>query len=107
MEKLLIGLLATTLYGVVISFGLGRKLDDEVVTRPLVVAGGVLIVIGSYAWYRVDAALFVELFVWFASLSAPMWMRSGLLFLQEREREALARHSIDPRVGGDSYHDGA
>lgn len=107
MEKILIGLLGTTLYGVAISVGIGKRLDEELVTRPLIVAGGVLIVIGSYAWYKADPGVFVELFVWFAALSAPMWTRSGILFLQERDAAELARHRLDPRVDGDSNHDGA
>jgi hypothetical protein len=102
VEKLLIGLLAATLYAAMISVGMGRRFDDEIVTRPLVVAGGVLIVIGSYAWYKSDADILVELFIWFAALSVPMWTRSGILYLQQLDRAALARHSLS-----DSHHDGA
>lgn len=101
MEKLLIAILAATLYAALISVGIGRRFDDEVMTRPIVVAGGVLIVIGAFAWYKGDADLFAELFMWFAACSAPMWTRSGILYLQQLDRAALARHSLD------HTHDGA
>jgi hypothetical protein len=100
MEKPLIGLLAATLYAILISTQPGRRFDDEAVTRPLVVAGGVLIVIGAYAWYKADAGVFVELFMWFAGLSVPMWTRAGILYFQQADRAALARHSL-----GDDAHD--
>lgn len=102
MEMLITGLLSI-LYGIVISFGYGKRLDDNIVTRPIIVIGGVLIVLGGYAWGARDLDAFWELLKWFAAGGLPMILRSGLIFVrqqeatekaQEQEQEMIERHAI-------------
>ena len=85
MMELVITFLLSVLYGIVISVGYGKRLDDNIATRPIVVVGGVLIVIGGYAWSKGSLELLEELVIWFAVAGMPMAVRCGLIFVKQDE----------------------
>ncbi len=96
MERLIITLAAATLYAIFISNGIGRELDDRIVTRPLVVAGGVVIVILGKTWGDWQEA--GEWFLWFALASGPLLLRSAVIHIHNEQREKLARYSVSEDV---------
>lgn len=96
MERLIITVAAATLYAVSISFGMGRELDDRIVTRPLVVAGGVAIVILGKTWGDWNEA--GVWFLWFALASVPLLVRSAMIHIHNDQREKLARYSVSEDI---------
>lgn len=92
MEHIAITFAGCTLYAIAISVGLGRKLAEHQVTLPVVVAGGVLIVLIGYSWG--DWQQFADLLLWFALCSLPLLLRAAVLFVWEAERAQLDKYSV-------------
>ena len=88
--------LSSTLYAAAISVGYGKRMDDDIVTRPLVVAGGVAIVIAGYSASKRDGSIFRDLFLWFAVAALPLMLRSALLGFFKADSDALEAHRIIP-----------
>lgn len=86
--------LGSALYAAAISVGYGKRMDDDIVTRPLVVAGGVAIVIAGYSASRRDGSLFRDLFMWFAFAALPLMLRSALLGFFKADNDELEANSI-------------
>jgi len=98
MEMLFVGLLSV-LYGILISFGYGKRLDDNIVTRPFVVVVGVVIVLAGYAWEQKSIEVFWEQLKWFCVGGIPMILRTSLLFVhqqaQEEKKQEKLQNDID------------
>ena len=92
MEHLFVTVGASVLYAVAISVGYGRKLDESEVTRPLVVAGGVLIVLAGYT--RLEWQQFSELFIFFTFAAIPQMLRVAILFVRRQDAAARKAHSV-------------
>lgn len=91
---------ASGLYAVLLCYGYLRDLDEYTVTRPIVVAGGVLLVISVGTWG--DWAAFNRWFLLFGAAGIPMLLRSAFLFVIEQRTKRLSQH--DP---GATHADGA
>lgn len=92
MEQIAITVTAVSVYAVAISTGIGRKLAEEQVTLPIVVAGGVLIVLAGYSWG--DWRQFSDLLLWFALCALPLLVRAAVLHVREQERRQLQHYSV-------------
>lgn len=92
MEQIAITLAASAVYAAAISTGIGRKLAEEQVTLPIVVAGGVLIVLTGYSWG--DWQQFADLLLWFALCALPLLVRAAVLHVQEQEQARVERYSV-------------
>lgn len=98
---ILVMVLMAIVYASAISVGWGKRMDDDVATRPVILAGGVLIVIASYAWSKSNIQVFYDLLVWFSLAAIPLFIRSAILHFQQedakahqREQEELKRYSV-------------
>ena len=92
IPKELVLVAASTAYALLRSQGIGRKLDDERVSRPLVVAGGVLLTIAVWSWG--DATQMGSWFTAFAIASLPQLLEVAVTHVREREQQNVARHSV-------------
>lgn len=110
LTGLLITVLVAVIYAGLISVGYGKRMDDLIVTRPLVVAGGVLIVIVGKTWG--DWQETGEWVVWFGACSVAMWVRSAIFFFKQLDREKVEREehelellSLSRTYNGVAMHD--
>lgn len=85
-------LILTSVYAALISFGIGKELDDDPATRYLVVAGAILIVILTRTWG--DWKLAGDWLLWFVVGSIPLVVRAAILRLREKRQTALRQHRI-------------
>lgn len=85
-------LILTSIYAVLISFGIGKELDDDPATRYLVIAGAILIVILARTWGDWQEA--GDWILWFAVGSLPLVLRAAILYLREKRQAALRQHMI-------------
>lgn len=81
---------AASLYAAAISFGLLKEFNEHPSTAPLVVAGGVLLVIGIGTWGKWD--VFVQWFLLFAAGGIPMLVRGAVMHVLEQRALRLARY---------------
>jgi hypothetical protein len=92
VEGPIIALVFSTLYAVAISFGIGREMDDRVVTRPLIVAGGIVIVVIVKEWG--NWAEMGEWLLWFGAAGIPQMVRVAVLHINADKKARLIRLSV-------------
>src|SRR3990172_10407671 len=90
---------AAALYAAAISFGLLKEINQHTATAPIVVAGGVLIVIGIGTMGDWDA--FSRWFMLFAAAGIPMLLRGPVVFVLEQRAAELKQYKP-----GDSHAEG-
>lgn len=86
-EGLLIVIMASALYAIAISYGMPREMDNRIITRPIVVAGGIAIVIVVKEWGNWDAM--VTWFVWLAVSAIPQVIRVAVIHINDDKRRKL------------------
>jgi len=88
----------TTTYALLISIPIVRAVEEDMMTRWMITAGGVALVLVSAAWNGpVDM---LTLFVHFGVASVPFWIRSTVYHLEAERRRRLEDvrrgHSLQP-----------
>lgn len=99
-DGLLIVVLASALYAVAISFGMPREFDNRAITRPIIVAGGLAIVIVVKEWGDWDEM--GMWFIWLGIAAVPQVLRVAVIHVQEERKKNLQRHAIDPGKSNDN-----
>lgn len=92
MEKLAFSFLIMCLYAILISTGIGRRMDDDLVTRWIVVVGGVLIVLVPNAWGDWDSLR--GWLIAFGLNSFPLIGRAAYLYHADRRVAEIRRFGI-------------
>lgn len=97
MDGPIIVLVASTLYAIAISFGLGREMDDRIVTRPLIVAGGIAIVVFAKEWGNWQEI--GEWLLWFLAAGFPQAVRVAVLHINAEKKARLKGLSVQGTEG--------
>lgn len=92
MDGPLVALVGSTLYAVAISFGVGRDMDERTVTRPLIVAGGIAIVVLAKEWGNWREV--GEWFLWFGAAGIPQAVRVAVIHINADKRAQLTKLGI-------------
>lgn len=92
MDRLIIVFLCSALLAIGISFGIGRELDDRIVTRPWVVAAGVLLVVLCKEWGNWEVVS--EWCMWFAVAGMPQAFRVAVIHIRSEKRGILLSMGI-------------
>lgn len=100
MEGLLIAILASALYAVAISWGMAREFDNRIVTRPIIVAGGIAIVVLAKEWGNWD--IVSSWFIWLGVSAIPQVIRVAVIHVNDERRKRLQRAGIQPPGDNDN-----
>lgn len=95
MDDLFWVLVSSTLYSVAISGGIGRDMDDHIVTRPLVISAGIFMVIAVKEWGNWPVV--VEWLIWFCVAGIPQTIRVAVIYLREEKKAKLRTLGINEK----------
>lgn len=93
MERLALMVMGQALFAIAITpKGFLRNLDDHVITRPIIVATGIALVVFTKEWG--NWAEIQEWVMWFGVAAIPQVLRVAYLYFEQDRERALEQHRI-------------